>query len=48
MGKLGGGFNRINFVTIQLLGHGLGEYLCEKFDRNDLANLGVVIGYDHR
>ncbi len=22
--------------------------MCDKYDRNDLANLGVVIGYDHR
>jgi len=47
-GKLGGGFNRVNFVTTQLIAHGIGEYMCEKYDRNDLANLGVVVGYDHR
>jgi phosphomannomutase len=46
--RLGGGFSRINFVTMQLMAHGIGEYMCEKYDRNDLANLGVVIGYDSR
>lgn len=48
LAKYGCGFSRMNFVTVQLLGHGIGEYLFEKFDRNDLANQGVVIGYDAR
>ena len=45
---MGGGFNRVNYVTMQQLAHGIGEYLCEHYDRNDLANLGVVIGFDSR
>lgn len=36
--EMGGGFSKINYVTIQLLSHGIAEYLCEKYDRNDLAN----------
>ena len=27
--KLGGGFSRVNFVTMQLLGHGIAEYLWD-------------------
>jgi phosphomannomutase len=46
--KMGCGFNRVNFVTMQLLAHGIGEYLFEKYDRNDLANLGIVVGFDSR
>jgi hypothetical protein len=30
------------------MAHGIGEYLCEKYDRNDLANQGVVVGFDTR
>lgn len=47
--KLGAGFSRINFVTIQLLGHGIAEHLWDTYSGgNDIANLGVVIGYDSR
>eukprot|EP00347_Sterkiella_histriomuscorum_P010251 403377011 len=46
--KYYGGYNRINYVTMQLIGHGIAEYLFEKHDRNDLANQGVVIGFDAR
>ncbi|CDW72796.1 glucose-bisphosphate synthase [Stylonychia lemnae] len=42
------GFNRINYVTLQLLAHGISEYLFEKYDRNELANQGVVVGFDSR
>lgn len=33
---------------MQLLAHGIGEYMCDTYDRNDLANLGIIIGYDSR
>ena len=46
--RLGGGFSRINFVSVQLLAHGVAEYLCENHDRNELANAGVAIGFDSR
>ena len=46
--KLGGGFSRVNFVTMQLLAHGIGDYLCTTYDRNELANLGIVVGWDSR
>ena len=46
--QMGAGFNKVNFVNLQLLAHGMSEYLQESYDRNDLANLGVVVGYDAR
>ncbi len=46
---MGGGFNRINYVTIQLLAHGISEYLLDHHsDRNDLANQGLAISFDTR
>ena len=33
---------------MQLLAHGISEYLFEKYDRNELANQGVVVGFDSR
>lgn len=45
---MGAGFNRVNYVTLQILAHGISEYMQETYDRNDLANLGVVLGFDAR
>ena len=46
--KLGGRFSLFNFVTMQLLAHGIGDDLCSTYYRKLLANLGIVVGWDSR
>ena len=46
--KYQAGYCKINYVTMQLLAHAISEYLFDKYDRNDLANQGIVVGFDSR
>lgn len=46
--SMGAGFSKINDLTIIQTTQGLTEYLIQSFEKVELINRGVVVGYDMR